>query len=57
MALPIVVALAIDPTTQAGLGKDPLIDFALTPQFDLGGVNVDFFFELRRGVPVRPLST
>src|SRR6266480_3375585 len=48
MALPVVVALTVDPTTQAGLGKNSLIDFALTLQFDLCGINIDFFFELRR---------
>ncbi len=47
MALAVVVALTVDPTTQAGLRKDPLINFALTLQLDLCFVNVDFFFELR----------
>jgi hypothetical protein len=36
MALPIVVALAVDPTTQPSLRKDLFIDFALTLQFNLG---------------------
>src|SRR5262245_31641279 len=53
MALAVVVALAIDPTTQAGLREDPLIDFALTLQFDLCGINVDFFFELRGEVSLQ----
>src|SRR6266487_608819 len=47
MALPVVVALAVDPTTQPGLRKDPLIDFALTLQLDLGVVYVNFGFEIR----------
>jgi hypothetical protein len=55
MALPVVVALTVDPTTQAGLREDPLIDFALTLQFDLCCINVDFFFELRGEVSLQGL--
>ena len=32
VALPIVVALTVNPTAQARLGKDAFIEFALTPQ-------------------------
>src|SRR5262249_48100133 len=48
MALPIIVALTIDPTTQPGLGKDALIDFTVPPQGELRFVNVDFLFQIGR---------
>src|SRR5712691_1931891 len=48
MALPIVVALAVDPTAQPGLGKDALVNLALTSQGKLRFVNVDFLFQISR---------
>src|SRR5262249_50812645 len=48
MALPIIVALAIDSTAQPRLGKDTLVDFPLPPQDELRFVNVDFLFQIGR---------
>ncbi len=59
VAVAVVVALSVDPAPQTGLGEDPVLDLALSPQLHLALEDVDLLGQVRRHVgrqPVPPLG-